>query len=167
MCDPMAKRIVMSYRRKREGRTDYKRRLVLLKSTLPRLVVRASNKSIQGQLVSYEPNGDKVHATARATELKKLGWEHAIGNTSAAYLTGLLLATKLKKHNIKSDIIVDLGLTKHHPGGRAYGLVKGMVDGGFVVRVSDEALPSQERLNGVHMNEKVAKSIVALKAKLK
>lgn len=167
MRDPMAKRIVMPYRRKMEGKTDYKRRLVLLKSSLPRLVIRSSNKSIQAQLVTYEPDGDKVHATARATDLKKLGWTSATGNTSAAYYTGLLLASKLKKNDVKSDIIVDIGLAKHHVGGRIYGLVKGVVDGGFAVRVSSEVFPSEERISGSHLDAKVAKSIAAVKAKLK
>ncbi len=163
----MAKKIVMSYRRKREGKTDYKRRLVLLKSGLPRLVVRVSNKSVQAQLVTYEADGDIVLATARATDLKKLGWTSATGNIPAAYATGLLLASKLKKHNVKSDIILDLGLIKHHPGGRVYGVVKGMIDAGFAVRASEEALPPQERLNGKHIDDKIAKSIEAVKAKMK
>jgi large subunit ribosomal protein L18 len=154
----MAKKITMQYRRKREGRTDYKKRLVLLKSGLPRLVIRASNKSIQAQLVTYEADGDRVIATARATELSKHGWKSATGNIPAAYLTGVLLASKIKS-KISDDVIVDIGLQKHHKGGRLYAVAKGAMDAGLNVRVGEEVLPTQERINGSHIDESVGKTI--------
>nr|AJS11961.1 50S ribosomal protein L18P [uncultured archaeon] len=163
----MPKKLVMPYRRKQEGRTDYKRRLVLLKSGLARLVIRTSNKSVQAQVVVYEPDGDRILATARATDLKKFGWKSATGNTPAAYLTGMLIAHKLasvKKYD--GDIIVDIGLQKHHPGGRIYAVVKGAIDGGLPVRVSDEALPDDSRVSGAHINESLAKELEAVKTKL-
>jgi large subunit ribosomal protein L18 len=158
----MAKKFALQYRRKREGKTDYRKRLVLLKSGLPRLVIRASNKSIQAQLVKYEADGDKVLATARASELKKLGWNGACGNTPAAYLTGLLLAQKLG--DFDGDIIVDIGLQKHHKGGRIYAVAKGAVDGGLSVRVGEDVFPSEERINGSHMEKKP--DIETIKTKL-
>lgn len=157
----MAKRIVMQYRRKREGRTDYKSRLVLLKSGMPRLVIRASNKSIQAQLVRYEPDGDKVLATARATDLVKHGWKGNTGNTPAAYLTGLLLARRLK--NVEGDVIVDIGLQKHHKGGRIYAVAKGAIDGGLNVRVGEETLPADERVTGGHLGDEYPKMVEATK----
>jgi large subunit ribosomal protein L18 len=163
----MAKKIAMQYRRKREGRTDYKKRLVLLKSGLPRLVIRASNKSIQAQLIQYDADGDTVLATARATDLKKLGWNSATGNTPAAYLTGMLLAQKLKKHKLENDIIVDIGLQKHHKGGRIYAVAKGAIDAGLSVRIGEDVLPDGERVSGAHIDEKLAKQIESVKAKLK
>jgi large subunit ribosomal protein L18 len=163
----MPKKIVMPYRRKQEGRTDYRKRLVLLKSGLSRLVIRVSNKSVQAQLVQYHADGDKIIATARATDLKKLGWKSATGNTPAAYLTGALLANKLKQSKaVVGDVIVDIGLQKHHPGGRIYAVVKGAIDAGLNVRVSDEALPSDERISGAHINESLAKEIEAVKSKI-
>jgi hypothetical protein len=42
-----------------------------------------------------------------------------------------------------------------------------MIDAGFAVRASEEALPPQERLNGEHIDEKIAKNIAAVKAKMK
>jgi len=159
-------KFIMPYKRKREGRTDYRKRLVMLKSGLPRLVVRASNKSIQAQVVTYDADGDKVLATARATDLKKLGWTSATGNTPAAYLTGFLLASKLKG-KIDSDVIVDIGLQHHHKGGRLYAVAKGAIEGGLSVRVGEDILPSDDRLNGAHINEGVAKQISTVKAKIK
>jgi large subunit ribosomal protein L18 len=161
----MAQKLVMPYRRKQEGRTDYRRRLVLLKSGLPRLVIRASNKSIQAQLVKYEPDGDRVLATARATDLRKLGWKSATGNTPTAYLTGVLLAKRVKG-KADGDIIVDIGLHTHHPGGRIYAVVKGAIDGGLSVRVSAETLPSDERATGAHIDEGLAKDVEAMKSQI-
>lgn len=66
---------VVNFRRKREGRTDYKKRLKMLVSSIPRLVVRRTNKSIIVQVVEYSENGDKVIITANGSELKKHGLE--------------------------------------------------------------------------------------------
>ena len=78
---------VIQYRRKREGRTDYKKRLKMLISGIPRLVVRRTNKNIIVQVVDYSADGDKVIVTTNSSELSKLGWKHATGNIPAAYLT--------------------------------------------------------------------------------
>ncbi len=155
----------MPYRRKRVGRTDYKKRLVLLKSGLVRLVVRASNKSMQAQLVEYQPDGDKVIATVRASDLGKLGWKGATGNLPSAYLTGLLLASKAKK-SVPGDVILDIGLQKHHKGGRLYAVAKGAIEGGLKVRCSDDVLPPDERAHGKHIGEAVPKDVAQTKTRI-
>ena len=78
------------FRRRREGRTDYRTRLGLLKSGETRLVVRRTNGNVIVQFVGWAQEGDQVQATAVAQELAKLGWEGSPKNTPAAYLTGLL-----------------------------------------------------------------------------
>jgi large subunit ribosomal protein L18 len=158
----MSSKRVMPFRRKREGRTDYKKRLSLLKSGLPRLVVRKSNKGVQMQVVAYDADGDKVLLTVRASELTEHGWKRATGSIPASYLTGVLLAAKAKKI-IKEDLIVDIGLQKHHRGGRIYAAVKGVVDGGIAVRAGDSIFPTEERLTGAHIDEKVPKEVEAVK----
>jgi large subunit ribosomal protein L18 len=158
-------RRVQPYRRKYEGKTDYRKRLVLLKSSLPRLVVRKSNKSIQVQLVLYKPDGDHVVATVRATDLAGHGWDASTGNLPAAYLTGVLLATKVKGHGVE-DAIVDIGLQTHHKGGRLYAAVKGAIDAGLPVRCSQEALPSMERITGEHIGEQVPALVEKTKKKI-
>ena len=54
------KKIRTQYKRKREGKTNYKKRLKLLQSRTTRLVIRKSNKHIIAQLTNYYPDGDKV-----------------------------------------------------------------------------------------------------------
>lgn len=152
---------VMPYRRKRQGRTDYKKRLNLLKSGLPRLVVRTSNKNTHLQLIEYLPDGDKVIATARASELPAHGWKGNAGNMPSAYLAGVLLA---KKAAVKGDVIADIGLQKHHKGGRLYAAIKGAIDGGLSVRASQDVLPTEERVKGVHISEDMAAAVEATKS---
>ena len=48
------------FRRRREGKTDYRKRLKLLLSRKPRLVVRKSLNNIIAQIVEYDEKGDRV-----------------------------------------------------------------------------------------------------------
>jgi large subunit ribosomal protein L18 len=141
---------VVSYRRKVEGKTDYKKRLKMLVSGIPRIVIRRSNKNIVIQVVEYSENGDHVRVTANSSELKKLGWKHATGNIPAAYLTGMLAAQKAKGKNVKKAI-VDLGLQLPVAGSRLYAAVKGAIDNGMEIPCGDKVFPSEERIAGKHI----------------
>ena len=68
------------YRRKREGKTNYAKRLKLLISGKPRLVVRITNTKIIGQVVEFTGAGDKILAGADSYSLKKLGWKTGLKN---------------------------------------------------------------------------------------
>lgn len=68
------------FRRRREGKTVYRKRLKLLLSGKPRLVVRRFNSNILAQLVEYDPKGDRVIFTIHSNVLKKYGWKGHRGN---------------------------------------------------------------------------------------
>lgn len=138
------------HRRKREGKTDYKTRLKLLKSKRTRFVVRKSLKNITCQLVNYTVNGDRTVVSSDSRELKAYGWNASTGNVPAAYLTGLLCAHKAKKHGVKNAIL-DMGLFNSLPGNRIYSALKGAVDGGLEIPHSEEVMPKQERIFGKHI----------------
>jgi large subunit ribosomal protein L5e len=94
----------VKYRRRREGKTDYRQRHKLItqdknkyKSPKYRLVVRISNRYILCQIISAEIIGDKVLCSAHSKELSKYGLSVGLKNYSAAYCTGLLLARRLLK----------------------------------------------------------------------
>src|SRR3989344_6735019 len=91
-------------RRKREGKTNYRKRLRMLLSNKLRLVVRRSLNNISAQIIEYRQNGDRVVACAHSMELKKFGWKTDGGNTPSAYLVGLLLGKKAKEKGIKEAI---------------------------------------------------------------
>jgi len=140
------------FRRKREGKTNYKKRIALLKSGRPRLVVRKSLLNITAQLVEYKPEGDKVLVSANSRELLKLGYKMSRGNITAAYLTGMLLGQKAKKKNIKQAVL-DIGLNKRVKGSRVYAALKGAVDSGMDLPCSEEVFPSNDRIEGSHISD--------------
>ncbi len=140
----------VQFRRKREGKTNYKKRLRLLLAAKPRLVVRTSLKNIIVQIVEYHQQGDKVIISAHSSELDKLGWKFSKGNIPAAYLTGLLVGEKAKEKGLK-DVILDIGLTSPVKGSRAFACLKGVVDAGVKVPFSEDILPKEDRIKGSHI----------------
>ncbi|CAL9057867.1 unnamed protein product [Musa banksii] len=99
-----SKRYQVKYKRRREGKTDYRARIRLInqdknKYNTPkyRFVVRFSNKDICAQVISASIAGDLVLASAYAHELPQYGLEVGLTNYAAAYCTGLLLARRVLK----------------------------------------------------------------------
>lgn len=128
---------VVRFRRRREGKTNYKKRLQFLKSKKIRFVVRISNKHSVCQLIKYSQGGDVTLTTARSTELKKYGYKGNTGNRRATYLTGYLCA----KRSQNKKAILDMGLQHLHPKGRLYSALKGAVDGGMEIPHDEAVLP--------------------------
>ena len=98
------KRYQVKYRRRREGKTDYRARKRLItqdrnKYATPkyRLVVRFTNRHCICQIVYSEIVGDKVMAHANSAELSRYGLHVGLKNYAAAYCTGLLVARRLLK----------------------------------------------------------------------
>jgi large subunit ribosomal protein L18 len=152
------------HRRKREGRTNYRKRLSLLKSRKPRLIVRKSLRHIMLQIIEYTPTGDKVVLQANSKELSPMGWTVSNGNIPEAYLTGLLLAKKAKTAKFSGEVIVDIGLSPSVHGSRLYAAIKGAVDGELTVLCGDDIAPPEDRLKGMHIVA-YAKSLVEDKEK--
>lgn len=146
----------MPFKRRREGKTDYKKRLKLLLSNKPRLVVRKSLKFIRAQVIEFSKEGDKTLVAASSQELKKLGWKFAFDNLPSAYLTGLLVGKKALKKGIK-EAVLDAGLYTSTKGSRVYAVTKGAVDAGLKIPISKEVLPTEERIRGVHIANYIKK----------
>ncbi|MCA1811717.1 MAG: 50S ribosomal protein L18 [Halobacteriales archaeon] len=140
------------FRRRREGKTDYRRRLALLKSGESRVVVRRTNGNVIVQFVGWAQEGDQVQATAVAQELAKLGWEGSPKNTPAAYLTGLLAGKRARAAGVDAAVL-DLGRHVPSKGGRIFAALKGVQDAGVDVAAGNEDIyPSEERLNGAFLD---------------
>ncbi|MBT7102166.1 50S ribosomal protein L18 [archaeon] len=154
-------------RRRRENRTDYKARRILLESGIPRIVVRRTNKYYILQAVESNEAQDKVIATVTSKELLKNGWDAKMSGSlksiSAGYLTGMLMAKKLKK----GKYIVDLGMARTFTGSRVFAVVKGLVDGGLDVPANEKVFPSEDRLNGEHLKPEVKAMVAKVKEALK
>src|SRR3989344_5329010 len=109
----------VKFRRRRESKTDYKKRLALLKSAKSRLVVRKGNNSVTVEAVTYEPQGDKVSAYFSSVMLRKLGWSGHTGNIPSAYLSGYACAKQAIKAGIK-EAVLDIGLLSPVHGSRPF-----------------------------------------------
>jgi large subunit ribosomal protein L5e len=105
------KRFQVKFRRRREGRTDYRQRHKLItqdknkyQSPKYRLVVRFTNRYVNVQIIYAEIIGDKVLCAASSKELPKYGLEVGLKNYAAAYCTGLLVARRLLKQLGLDDV---------------------------------------------------------------
>jgi len=139
----------VQFRRKREGTTNYRKRLKILISNKPRLVVRKSLNNIQAAIVEYNKKGDVVKLSCHSSNLKKFGWVYGTGNLPSAYLVGFLIG---KRASGKFDsVIFDIGLNKSVKGSRIYAVLAGALDAGLKIPHSKEILPSKERVIGKHI----------------
>ncbi len=140
-------------RRRREGKTDYRNRLGLLKSGETRVVVRRTTGNVIVQFIDWAETGDEVKATAVGQELKQLGWTGSAKNTPAAYLTGFLAGKRALAEGI-DNAVLDLG--RHAPvrGSKVFAALKGIVDAGVEVPHGDDIYPTEDRLTGEFLDQK-------------
>jgi large subunit ribosomal protein L5e len=96
------KRFQVKYRRRREGKTDYRARKRLVtqdknkyNSPKYRLVVRHTNQDITAQIIKSKIDGDYVVTAAYAHELKRYGITLGLTNYASTYAVGLLIARRL------------------------------------------------------------------------
>ncbi len=159
---------IVPHRRRREGRTDYRKRLRLLKSSKPRFCIRRSLNNTICQIIQYKPKGDVTIVSSDSRELKKMGWSFHRGNIPSAYLTGYLCGLRAKKKKIESCVL-DTGLYPSIKGSRIYAALKGVVDSGVEIPHSKEILPPEDRVKGKHTSQadKMAKDFEKVKTKLK
>lgn len=161
----MKTKYTVPHRRKREGKTNYKKRLQLLKGRTDRLVIRKTNTQIIIQFVRYQEDGDQVLLTVQSKELEKQGWKHSKNNLPAAYLAGLVAGYQAQTKKIKNAIL-DIGLQGPKKGGRIYAALKGVIDSGLKVPASEEIFPTEDRLKGTHINDKISKDFETTKSKI-
>jgi len=162
-------------RRRREGKTDYKARLILLKSELPRIVIRKTNKYIIIQYIKSKESKDFVVVGTTSKELLKYGWpkewKGSLKSIPAAYLTGLLVGKEIlekegEKQKKEIEAIFDIGLTRSTKGSRVYAVLKGLIDAGIRIKYKPEILPEKERIEGMHMKKDVKKIINEIKNRI-
>ena len=158
----------LRFKRRRDGETDYRRRMKLLRGETPRAVVRISNTQTVCQLVEFNPDGDIVIASVNGKALvDKYSWPEDASRKSipASYLTGFALAKNAISSGHESAIL-DIGLSASSKGSRVFAALKGMIDAGLEIPHGEDVLPDEDRINGMHidasMGDKVKKSIKAI-----
>jgi large subunit ribosomal protein L18 len=140
-----------SFRRRKEGKTNYHKRLKLLKSKKLRAVIRASNHHIRIQFIESKLGGDKVLVSAFSKELKsKYNWNANTGNIPAAYLTGYLAGLRAKNAGIE-EAVLDLGIFYHK--NRVLAAFKGILKTGIEISHRDKFFPESldDRIKGSHI----------------
>jgi len=146
-------------RRRREAKTDYVKRIKLLKSNSPRLVFRKTNKYLIAQYIISKEAKDEIKLGGNSKELLKFGWPKefsgSLKSISAAYLLGVLMSKKIKEKKLEKPI-VDFGMIKMIHKTKTYAFLKGLKDSGLDINCDDKFCPDENRLKGEHMKNKIA-----------
>jgi len=142
----------VNFRRRREGRTDYRLRRKLISSRQLRLVIRKTVNHVNIQVVEARIEGDRVLAHAGTAELQKFGWKAGTGNLPAAYLAGFLLGKRALGKELKFAI-VDLNRYKITTENRLLSAMKGAIDAGLELPHDEKVLPKSKRVCGSHIAE--------------
>ena len=163
----MTKIVRVPKKRRRLNITDYKARLILLKSNAVRIVIRRTNRYMIIQSVESENAQDKIIFGLTSKALIQEGWnEKMTGNLKsipACYLTGILFA---KKVDTNKRYIIDLGMARNIQGSRIFAAVKGLIDGGLKLNADAKAFPSKESLEGKNTKEETKEIVKKIKEKL-
>jgi len=139
------------YRRRREGKTNYHKRLKLVQSGKTRLIVRRSNTGMTVQFADYIATGDAVRAGATGKDARAAGLTMTSAKSiTGSYLIGYIAGLRAKKAGV-TYAIVDLGMQTSTKGNRLYAAIKGAVDAGLDIPVDEDMFPAQERISGSHI----------------
>lgn len=142
-------RYQVKFRRRREGKTDYRQRKRLCaqdknkyQSPKYRLVVRFTNRQVICQIMYSQIDGDRVLTQASSFELPRFGLPVGLKNYAAAYCTGLLVARRLLQKVGMDDVYegnteVDGEVVKTEHDGKTY----------YVDEVDDDRRPFRALLD--------------------
>merc|ERR1719199_146031 len=160
------KRFQVKFRRRREGKTDYRARKRLVcqdknkyNSPKYRFVVRISNTKVVTQIAYAELDGDKVICSAYSSELPRYGLKCGLKNYSTAYCTGLLCARRLLQklgldEAYEGNEEVDAEVVSTESNGRKY----------YVAELDDDKRPFRALLDvGIQRTTTGARVFGALK----
>ncbi len=152
-------------RRKSEGKTDYGRRIKLLKSRTPRLVFRRSNRYLAAQYAVSEEAKDKIIFGINSKSLTKYGWPEKSKNLKsvpASYLLGFMAGKRILRKKLKMPV-VDFGMLRALHKTRVYAFLKGLIDSGIKTECKKELFPAEERIRGEHLKNKIPFAEIKLK----
>lgn len=156
-------------RRRKENKTNYLKRLKLLKSGKPRVVFRRTNRYLIAQYILSEEAKDKIVLGITSKELIKYGWpnkfEGSLKSIPAAYLTGYLIGKKIQEKKLENPI-VDFGMNQTLYKTKIFGFLKGLIDSGIEISCKGEAFPEEERIVGKSLKEDFSKIFEEVKKKI-
>ncbi|MBU0894331.1 MAG: 50S ribosomal protein L18 [Nanoarchaeota archaeon] len=144
-------------RRRKESKTNYSKRIKLLKSMSPRIVFRKTNKYLIAQYILSKEAQDKVEIGVNSKDLIKYGWpKEFIGSLKsipAAYFTGFLIGEEIKTK--KETPIIDFGMIRNLHKTKIYAFLKGLVDAGVKIKTKEKVFPSEDIIKGSNLKNKI------------
>jgi large subunit ribosomal protein L18 len=156
-------------RRRRENKTNYSKRLKMLRGERPRAIVRRTNKYLIAQYVTSEAAKDKIEIGITSKKLLNHGWPKefagSLKSLSASYLTGYLFGKLVQKEK-KETPIVDLGMAQTLHKTKLFAFLKGAIDSGLKIPCKKEAFPEEERIQGKSLKEDFSKKFIEIKSNL-
>lgn len=156
-------------RRRKERKTDYKKRRNLLKSGIPRIVFRKTNKHILVQYIKSEEAKDKVIFGTTSKDLLKHGWPKTFSGSlksiPAAYLTGFLAGKIMKSKKLETPI-VDGGMTRIVKKNRFFAFLNGLIDSGIEIQCDSKNFPEEERIKGKNLKKDFSSEFEKIKLNL-
>jgi len=146
-------------RRRSEYKTDYQTRIEMLKSNIPRVAFRKTNKYIIGQFIESFEAKDKVKAGVISKDLLGYSWpksaENSLKSMAASYLTGFLLGKKILDTSKDNRAIFDIGMLRNIKKSKIYSFLKGVIDAGVNINASKDIFPDEKRIEGENMKNKI------------
>ena len=156
-------------RRRKENRTDYQKRMNLLKGDLPRIVFRKTNKYIISEYIVSDETKDKIELGITSKSLLKYGWPEkfkgSLKSITASYLTGFLMGRKIIKEK-KETPIADFGMIRNIHKSKAFAFLNGLVDARIKMKHDKKTFPEEDRIKGKNLKEDFSKTFEIIKSKI-
>ncbi|MFQ6087435.1 MAG: 50S ribosomal protein L18 [Candidatus Methanofastidiosia archaeon] len=153
------------FRRRREGKTDYRLRFWIARTSKLRFVVRKTLNHIFCSITKISLQGDETLVCAHSKELSKYGWKHGCGNLPASYLVGFLCGKKALAKGLK-EAAPDFGIQRVIKGSRIIATLYGARDAGLDIPLSEEILPPLDRIKGEHISSEISTEFDKVKVKI-
>ncbi len=156
-------------RRRKQGKTNYGKRIKLLKSGSPRLVFRKTNRYLIVQYVESKEAQDSVITGFNSKILLKHGWPKersgSLKSVPASYLLGFLMGKEISDKKLKTPI-VDFGMIRSIHKNKIFAFLKGVKDSGVAIKCDEKAFPGEERIQGKHLKEDFSGIFKEIKSKI-
>lgn len=153
-------------RRRKENKTDYVKRLKLLKGEKPRIVFRKTNRYIISEYTLSKEAQDKVVFGFDSRKLSEYGWpkdaKGSLKSTTASYLTGYLIGKTIIKQKLENPIL-DTGMNRVLHKNKIYAFIKGIIDAGIKINCDKKLFPEESRIKGQHLKNKIPFDEIKLK----
>jgi len=155
--------------RRKKNKTDYLKRLNLLKGKIPRIVFRKTNNYVISQYVRSREAQDSIEIEVNSKRLLTLGWPEkfkgSLKSIPASYFTGYLMGSLIKK-NKKEKPIVDFGMIRTLHKTKVYAFLKGLKDSGVEIECEKEFFPEEEKIKGKNLKEDFSGNFQEIKTKI-